>query len=156
MAAMLQQDLAAIGMRVTVAPLDMPSVLDRIGRSFNYDSCLLGFIYSDPDPDSQLNVWLSSSSMHAWNPAQDKPATAWEAELDLLMSRQSTTLDPVRRRKDVNELQRIVDEQRPMIYLVHRNALVALKRSVLNVQPAALRPNLLWNVEQLDLAPEGR
>ena len=151
MAAMIQQDLAAIGMRVTVAPLDMPSVLDRIGRSFNYDACLLGFIYSEPDPNEQLNVWLSSSSMHAWNPAQDKPATAWEAELDLLMSRQSTTLDPVRRKKDFDGVQRIVDEQRPIIYLVHRNALVALKRSVRNVQPSVLRPNLLWNIEQIDL-----
>lgn len=156
MAAMIQQDLAAIGMRVTVAPLDMPSVLDRIGRSFNYDACLLGFIHSDPDPDAQLNVWLSSSSMHAWNPAQEKPATAWEAELDRLMSRQSTTLDRALRKKDFDEVQRIVDEQRPMIYLVHRNALVAFKRSVRNVQPSVLRPNLLWNIEQIDLRVEGQ
>ena len=148
---MIQQDLAALGMRVTVVPLDMPSVLDRIARSFNYDACLLGFIHSDPDPNAHLNVWLSSSSMHAWNPAQEKPATAWEAKLDELMSRQSKTLDPARRKESFDQVQQIIAEQQPMIFLIHRNTLVALKASVRNSRPSVLRPNLLWNAESLQM-----
>jgi ABC-type transport system substrate-binding protein len=68
------------------------------------------------------------------------------------MSNQSTTLDPARRKKDFDDAQRIINEQRPMIFLVHRNALVALKPAVRNVQPSVLRPNLLWNVERIGLS----
>lgn len=149
MAAMIQQDLATIGMRVTVVPLDISSVFERIGRSFSYDACLLGFIHSDPDPSEQLSIWLSSSSMHAWNPAQEKPSSRWEARIDELMSRQAATLDPARRKRDFDEVQRIVAEQAPMIFLVHRNTLAALSPAVRNVKPSVLRPNLLWNIEQI-------
>jgi peptide/nickel transport system substrate-binding protein len=151
MASMIQQDLAEIGIRVTVAPLDMPSVLDRIGKSLNYDACLLGFIHSDPDPNEQLNVLLSSSGMHAWDPAQAKPATVWEGKVDELMLRQAAALDPSQRRAAFVEVQRIIAEQAPMVYLVHRNTLAALSPVVRNVQPSVLRPNLLWNIEQVSV-----
>jgi len=156
LAAMIQQDLAAIGMKVTVAPLDMPGVIERVMSTFNYDACLLGFIQSDPDPNSFLNVWVSSGSMHAWNPGQLKPATEWEAKLDELMARQAKTLDPAARKKDFDEVQRIAWDMQPMIFLVHRNGLVAVGRRVKNAQPSVLRPNLIWNVEQLSLEAAAR
>jgi len=43
--------------------LDFPSLLDRIGKTMQYEACLLGFNNVDPDPDGQMNLWLSSSSI---------------------------------------------------------------------------------------------
>ncbi len=151
MAAMAQQDLAALGMRVNVVPLDFPSLIERIAKTFQYEACLLGLTYDDPDPNSQMNVWLSSAPQHQWNPLQKSPATPWEAEIDRLMSAQAATGDAAKRKALFDRVQQIVAEQAPFIYLVHRNALIAVSSAVRNAEPAVLRPQLLWNVERLKL-----
>ena len=149
MAAMLQQDLGAIGIRLNIVTLDFPSLIERIGKSSQYESCLLGNVNVDLDPNGQLNLWLSSSANHQWNPNQAKPATPWEAEIDRLTRLQSTLLDENRRKALFDRVQQIVWDEAPFLYLVNRNALVAASRSLRNVEPSALRPNILWNAERL-------
>ena len=148
-AAMMQQDLAAIGIHLNIVTLDFPSLIERISKSSQYESCLLGSINVDLDPNGQLNLWLSSSANHQWNPNQMKPATPWEAEIDRLTRLQSTTLNENRRKSLFDRVQQIAWDEAPMLYLVNRNALVAAVRSLHNVEPSVLRPNILWNAERL-------
>ena len=148
-AAMLQQDLAALGIRLNIVTLDFPSLIERIGKSFQYESCLLGLINVDPDPSEQMNVWLSSSSNHQWNPGQKTPGTAWEAEIDRLMRQQATAPDPARRKALFDRVQQLVSDQAPFLYLVNQDALVAVSRRVRNAAPAVLRPQVIWNVDRL-------
>jgi peptide/nickel transport system substrate-binding protein len=148
---MIQQDLAKIGIRVNVATLDFPSLLDRITRSFNYEASLLGLVNVDLDPISQMNVWLSSASNHQWNPNQKTPATAWEAEIDKLMEVQASELDPKKRKAAFDRVQEIVWEEAPMIYLVHKNSLSAALPELSNFKAAPLRPQTYWNIERLSL-----
>ncbi|HEY7091027.1 MAG TPA: ABC transporter substrate-binding protein, partial [Tepidisphaeraceae bacterium] len=61
MAAMIQQDLTAVGIKVNVVTLDFPSLLERMTQNFQYEACLLGFTNVDLDPSAQMNVWLSSA-----------------------------------------------------------------------------------------------
>jgi len=152
MASMLQQDLAALGIKLNLVPLDFPSLLDRIGKTLAYESCLLGFNNHDLDPDSQANLWLSSSSNHAWYPREPSPATPWEAEIDRLMRAQASTADGQKRKALFDRVQEIVSEQAPVIYLLNRNALVGIAPTVRNVQPSALHPRLVWNVDEIYLA----
>jgi len=126
MGAMIQQDLAAIGIKVSLVTLDFPSLIERMTRTLNYEGCLLGLVNTDLDPNSQMNVWLSSGENHQWNPAQKTPATAWESELDALMRAQASTNDPQKRKLLFDRVQDIVREQEPLIYLVHKNALSAV------------------------------
>jgi hypothetical protein len=42
-------------------------------------------------------------------------------------------------------------EQSPFIYLVYRNALVAISPSIGNAAPSPLRPQVIWNAEHLYL-----
>jgi peptide/nickel transport system substrate-binding protein len=149
MAAMLQQDLAAIGIRLNIVTLDFPSLIERIGKSSQYESCLLGHVNVDLDPKGLMNIWLSSSATHQWNPNQAKPATSWEAEIDRLLKLQSTTLDENRRKTLFDRVQQIAWDEAPLLYLVNRNALVAAARSLRNLEPSPLRPNILWNAERL-------
>jgi peptide/nickel transport system substrate-binding protein len=148
-AAMMQQDLAAIGIRLNIVTLDFPSLIERIGKSSQYEACLLGNVNVDLDPNGQMNLWLSSSANHQWNPNQAKPATPWEAEIDRLTRLQSTTLDENRRKALFDRVQQIAWDEAPFLYLVNRNALVAAARSLRNVEPSPLRPNILWNAERL-------
>jgi peptide/nickel transport system substrate-binding protein len=148
-AAMMQQDLAAIGIRLNIVTLDYPSLIERISKSSQYESCLLGSINVDLDPNGQLNLWLSSSANHQWNPNQVKPATPWEAEIDRLTRLQSSLLDQNRRKPLFDRVQQIAWDEAPLLYLVNKNALVAAARTLRNVEPSVLRPNLLWNAERL-------
>jgi len=153
MAAMIQQDLAALGMRVTVAPVDFASLIERITKSFRYDACLLGMQNVDLDPNGQMNVWLSSAANHQWNPNQATPETSWEAEIDRLMRQQAAALDERRRKSLFDRVQRIVWEEEPFLYLVNRSGLVAVSPQLRGAEPAVLHPQVLWNVERLWLAP---
>ena len=155
MAAMIQQDLAGIGIRVNVVTLDFPSLIERITRNFNYEACLLGTVNVDLDPDSQMNVWLSSAENHQWNPRQKMPATPWEAQIDALMRAQASEPDAKKRKQAIDKVQEIAWQQEPFIYLVNRNALSAVSANLRNAHPVALRPQVYWNIDQLRLGTEG-
>ncbi|HEY1338564.1 MAG TPA: ABC transporter substrate-binding protein [Bryobacteraceae bacterium] len=146
---MMQEDLKAVGIKLNIVRLDYSAIIDRISRSFDYESCLLGLTNVDLDPDAQMNVWLSSASNHQWNPDQAKPATPWEAEIDRLMRAQHAALDPAKRKQYFDKVQQIVSDQAPFLYLVTKNALVAVSPSVLNANPSVLRPQATWNIELL-------
>jgi peptide/nickel transport system substrate-binding protein len=151
MATMIQQDLSGIGVKLNVVTLDFPSLIERMTRTFDYEACLLGLVNDDLDPNSQMNVWLSSSENHQWNPSQKTPATAWEAEVDKLMRAQASTLDQKKRKEYFDKVQEIAWEQEPFIYLVNKNALSAVSPHLLNVHPVVLRPQVYWNIDQLAL-----
>jgi peptide/nickel transport system substrate-binding protein len=151
MAAMIQDDLSKIGIRLNVVTLDFPSLIERITHTFDYEACLLGLVNDDLDPSAQMNVWLSSASNHQWNPGQKSPETPWEAEIDRLMRAQASTTDPNKRKVDFDRVQQIAWEQVPFIYLVNKNALSAISPTVRNAAPVVLRPQTYWNAENLYL-----
>ena len=154
MAALIQQDLQKLGVKVNVVTLDFPSLIERISQSFNYEAAILGLTNVDIDPNAQMNVWLSSSENHQWNPQEKTPETEWEAEIDKLMREQASSSDPKKRKKAFDRVQQIVAEQAPFIYLVNRNALSAISNSVQGASPVILRPQTYWNVERLTVTAE--
>jgi peptide/nickel transport system substrate-binding protein len=154
--AMLQQDLAKIGMRVTFTPIEFQSLVERITSTQRYEACLLGLSNSDIDPNEMMNVWLSSGTHHAWNPRQNKPATAWEAEMDRLAQSQAAAPSFKDRRIAFDRIQEILVEQAPIVYLVYPDVLVAVSPRVRGAEPSALSPHLFWNIETLSLAPTTR
>lgn len=154
MAAMIQQDVAAVGIQLNVVTLDFPALIERITSSFDYEAGLLGLVNNDLDPDSQMNVWLSSAENHQWNPREKAPATVWEAELDRLMRDQASSMNARKRKQYFDRVQEIVWEQEPFIYLVNRDALAAVSPSVRNAHPVVLSPHVYWNVDQLSLPSE--
>jgi peptide/nickel transport system substrate-binding protein len=149
MASLIQHDLAAIGIQLNIVTLDFPALIERIGRNYQYEACLLGLVNIDPDPNGQMNVWLSSGANHQWNPRQKAPETLWESEIDRLMRIQATASSYEKRRASFDRVQEIVSEQVPFIYLVTKNTLVAADPRLKNLAPSALTPQLLWNAHQL-------
>jgi peptide/nickel transport system substrate-binding protein len=151
MATLIQQDLAALGMQITVVTLDFPALIERLMHTQDYEACLLGLENVDPEPNAMMNVWLSSSANHQWNPSEKTPATPWEAEIDRLMNQQAESAGDGERKKAIDRVQQIVADEQPFIYLVYPNALVAVSPKLTGVQPAVLEPRLTWNVEQLSV-----
>ncbi len=151
MAALLQDDLKQLGMRVQVVPLEFRSLLDRVTQAKEYDACLMGIASYDADPNSDINVWLSSGGTHLWNPSQPHPATAWEAEIDGLIEEQMSARTFEQRKKLYDRAQEILAEYQPMIFLASPDILAGAKNSLGNFHPAVLEPYVLWNVERLYL-----
>jgi peptide/nickel transport system substrate-binding protein len=152
MAAMIQQDLGKIGMKVNVVTLDFPSLIERMTESFNYEAVLLGLTNVEPDPNAMMNVWMSSGDNHQWNPRQKSPATAWEADIDRFMQEQASAVDFKKRKAAFDHVQEIVADQAPFIYLVNKNALSAISTSLQGEVPMVLRPQTYWNVEYMSFA----
>jgi peptide/nickel transport system substrate-binding protein len=151
MAALLQDDLKQLGMRVQIVPLEFRSLLDRVTQTKEYDACVMGIASYDADPNSDINIWLSSGGTHLWNPAQSHPATPWEAEIDRLIQEQLSAHTFDQRKKLYDRAQEILSDYQPMIFLASPDILTGAKNSVGNFHPAVLEPYVLWNVEQLYL-----
>jgi len=149
MATLIQNDLAAIGIRVTVSPLEFAAFVARVTRTRDFDACINGIASGDADPNSDVNVWLSSGTLHLWNPGQARPATAWEGEIDTLMRDQMTARTPGDRKRMFDQVQALLAEHEPMIFLASPNILVAAKPTLGNFLPAVLPHYALWNVDEL-------
>ncbi|HXJ06240.1 MAG TPA: ABC transporter substrate-binding protein [Candidatus Acidoferrum sp.] len=149
MATLIQDDLKQLGMHVQIVPIEFRSLVDRLTQTMQYDACVQGLASFDTDPNSDLNVWLSSGGIHLWNPSQAHPATPWEAEIDRLMEKQLSTPGYQQRKKLYDRVQEILAENQPMIFLASPDILVGAKSTLANIHPAVLEPYLLWNVEQL-------
>ena len=152
MAVLIQEDLQKIGIHANVVTLDFPSLIERMTQSFDYEAIILGLTNVDLDPNGEMNVWLSSSENHQWNPQQKAPETAWEAEIDRLMRAQASTTDPKRRKDAFDRVQEIVVEQEPFIFLINKNSLSAASTAVHGAAPVILSPQTFWNAERLTVA----
>jgi peptide/nickel transport system substrate-binding protein len=151
MATMIQEDLQKIGIQVNVVTLDFPSLIERMTQTFDYEAILLGLTNVGLDPNEQMNVWLSSSENHQWNPSEKTPETAWEGEIDRLMQAQASSSDPKKRKESFDRVQEIAVEQAPFIFLVNRDALSAVAATVQGASPVILVPQTYWNAERLSV-----
>jgi len=152
MAVLIQDDLQKIGIHVNVVTLDFPSLIERMTQSFDYEAIILGLTNVDLDPNGEMNVWLSSSENHQWNPQQKTPETSWEAEIDRLMRAQASTSDVKKRKEAFDRVQEIVVEQEPFIFLINKNALSAVSPAVHGGAPVILSPQTYWNAERLTVS----
>jgi peptide/nickel transport system substrate-binding protein len=151
MVTLISDDLKQLGIKAQVVLLEFRSVLDRVTQTKEYDACVLGLVSPDADPNTDINVWLSSGASHFWNPSQAHPATTWEAEIDKLMEQQLVAKNFEERKKSFDRVQQLLDENQPFIFLVTPDILVGAKNNVGNFQPTVLEPYALWNVETLFL-----
>ncbi len=152
MAVLIQDDLQKIGIRVNVVTLDFPSLIERMTQTFDYEAIILGLTNVDLDPNGEMNVWLSSSENHQWNPQQKAPETPWEAEIDRLMRVQASSTDLKQRKQAFDRVQEIVVEEEPFIFLINKNALSAVSTTVHGGAPVILSPQTFWNAERLTVS----
>ncbi|MDT4965975.1 MAG: peptide/nickel transport system substrate-binding protein [Acidobacteriota bacterium] len=149
MAAVLQQDLAKLGINMQVAPIEFQALTARWTQSFDYDAVLLGLSVTDPDPSSYAGFVQSSSANHQWFPKEPKPSTEWEARLDELAAAQARESDPERRKAIFSDIQKLIAEQLPIIPIVARHIVTAANTRVGNYRPGPILPYSLWNAEEL-------
>ncbi len=152
MATVFAENMAALGIRVELQFIDFNTIIRRTSESFTYEACLLGLGGGAPHPYASKDILMSDGRLHFWNPSQPKPDTEWEARIDDLMRQIGREMDPAKQRADFFEVQAIMAEQQPLIFLVTSNQYVGLKNRWKNVQPTPLG-GVLWNLDALWAEP---
>ncbi|WP_236027921.1 ABC transporter substrate-binding protein [Candidatus Methylacidithermus pantelleriae] len=147
MATVIKENLKAIGIEMELQFLDFGALVNKIADSYDYEACLLG-LTGGGDPADGMSVFLSKGRLHQWYPNQPHPATPWEARIDELMEKQLSTLDEAVRKKCYDEVQEIMSEELPFIYLVTPNAYAGLKERWYNIDVPKIG-SIVWNLDRL-------
>ena len=146
----VKDDLAKIGIKVVLTPVDFNTLIVNLRNDFDYDAILLGLQSgTPPDPSMMQNVWRSKGLTHEWFIAQDKPDTPEEARIDKLMDDIVTNQNLDARKKAYNEIENIVGEQQWMIWLPIKHMKIPISNRFANVQPTVLPHRVLWNIERV-------
>jgi len=150
MANFIRDDLAKVGIRVTLVPVDFNTLITNLRDDLQYDSILLGFQTGvPPDPAMGQNVWRSSGRSHNWNISQPKPETPEEAKIDSLMDVIVSSPDLAVRKQAWKDIQNIVNEQAWFIWLPTINAKLPLRNRFGNAKPSVIPHRLIWNIDQV-------
>lgn len=146
----IKDDLAKVGIRVTLAPVDFNTLITNIQADFQYGAILLGLQSAvPPDPGMMQNLWRSSGLTHFWNLTQAKAETPEEARIDQLMDDIMFNQDLDTRRRAYKEVETIVNEQSWFIWLPIRRQKLPVSNRFGNVQPSILPHRILWNIESV-------
>jgi peptide/nickel transport system substrate-binding protein len=149
MAAVIQEDLAKLGIKIQVVPIEFAAVTNAWTKSHEYEAILLGLSVTDLEPSTYATLMLSSGDAHQWQPNQKSPATEWEAKVDQLFVEQARESDPEKRKTQFREIQRILADASPVIPIVARHVTSAANSRVGNFSPSPMFPYSLWNAEEL-------
>lgn len=150
MANFIKDDLAKVGIRMTLTPVDFNTLITNMRSDLQYDSVLLGLQSGvPPSPANGQNVWRSSGETHQWFIKQQKPATPQEARIDELMDAIITTQDLEARKAAWKEMQTIVNDQAWMIWLPILDYMLPASNKFGNLQPSIMAHRLLWNIERV-------
>jgi peptide/nickel transport system substrate-binding protein len=154
-AAVLRDALRPAGIAVDVVMLEQGAVVQRMIKG-DFESVMFFFSSTNLDPSMNQDFWLSSGSAHIWNIGQTKPATDWEKEIDDLMREMTATVDTAERKRLFDRVQGIFAENLPALYFVAPRLHMGVSGRVGGLEPAILRPQILWNVDRITVQPARR
>lgn len=153
MATVFKENMADLGIEVELQFLDFNTIITKTSSSFDYEACMLGLGGGAPDPYAGKDILMSGGRLHQWHPQQLEPATPWEARIDALMLELGRHTDVAKRKAFYFEVQEILAEQQPMIFLVSAKDYVGHRNRWQNLQPTLLG-GLTWNMESLWTVPK--
>jgi peptide/nickel transport system substrate-binding protein len=150
-AAVLREDFRKLGVAMDLVPLEANAVRSRvIGGDF--EAALINFT-GNLDPAINRDFWMSFGGAHFWNAGQKTPATEWERQIDVLMTKQSAIADEEERKRLFNDVQRIFSENLPMLHFAAPRVYIATSSRLLNLKPSLSRPPLIWSADEMAVKP---
>jgi peptide/nickel transport system substrate-binding protein len=150
MANFIRDDLAKVGIRMVLNPVDFNTLITNLRSDFQYETILLGFQSGvPPSPFSGQNVYRSSGESHNWFIRQQKPETPQEARVDQILDEMLVTQDRAAQKRLWNEAQTIMSEQAWFIWLPILKVKIPMSNRFGNVQPSIMAHRLIWNIDRV-------
>lgn len=131
MARQMSQDLATIGVELEVVPLELGTMIARLGAG---DFELATLQMPELTEPNVLRVFLHSSSIP---PAGANRGRIRDAELDALLERGDAERDPASRRKVYASLEEVMRERAWMIPLWHEDQIAVTSARAASFRPSA-------------------
>lgn len=156
MGVQIRQDLSKIGIQVDFQPLAFNTLVDRLNKTLDWECHLLGFSGGGVEPTGSINVWLPEGALHAFNqtpgpgqpPIEGWEVAPWERQLGDLIIKGSQQFDEDKRRETYAQMQRLIAENVPFIYLINPLSMAAVRDRVNGVEYSALG-GVFWNLHEL-------
>ena len=111
---------------VSFRPLEFTTLVEKLSSNFDWDAMVMGFT-GGVEPHNASNLLRSSGNLHLWQPNQERPATAWEADIDHELDLGARELDVEARKLHYWRIQEILHKELPLIQLVRQEQFVAYK-----------------------------
>jgi peptide/nickel transport system substrate-binding protein len=143
----IKQDLEEIGIKVNFKPIEFNSLVGKLVNSYDWDVSIIGLTGNTLEPHSGRSVWSNTGTMHLFN-MNDTTPSLWEKELDRIFEEGAKVLDFDARKVYYDKYQQIVYEQKPLVYLYSPVLMVAIRKTLGNVDPTPLGGST-HNIEEI-------
>ncbi len=156
----IQSDLKKLGIQVDFSPISFNVLVDKLSNSLEWDAVILGLTGSN-DPHAP-NIWYTDGNLHMFNqqprpgssPVINRVVAPWEQEIAALALKGSQTLASPQRHAIYNQLQALVQDSLPFIYLVNPYSLAAVRNRFCGIEYSALG-GAFWNLESIRFCEPG-
>jgi len=129
-AAILQQNLAAVGVKMEIRTLEWAAFINEFVDKRKFDAVILGWsIPQDPD---LYDIWNSKKT----GPKELNFVGFQNAEVDRLIEEGRRTFDLEKRKKAYFRIQEILAEEQPYVFLYYPDALPAVHNRIHGIEPA--------------------
>ncbi len=149
---MVKQDLEELGMTVNFKPIEFNSLVNKLVNTNDFDSVIMGFTGSPLEPYGGKNVWYSNGTLHVFNmrktPQENNKLLWWEKKLNGIFDKASLELDFDKRKALYEDYQKLVYEQKPLIYLYSPIRISAIRNKFGNIHPTELG-GVIHNLEEI-------
>ncbi len=159
MGAQIKQDLSQIGIQVDFNAIAFSVLVDKLSNSLDWDAHILGFTGGN-EPNGGANLWNTEGGLHFFNqqpppgetPLEGREVADWEQEISDLYVDAASELDLEKRKEIYADIQRITQDNLPLVFLVNPLSLSAVRDRVQGVEYSALG-GAFWNTDQLRVTP---
>ncbi|PWB61929.1 MAG: peptide-binding protein, partial [Deltaproteobacteria bacterium] len=131
-AAILQQHLAAVGIRMEIRTVEWAAFINEFIDKRKFDAVILGWSIT-PDPD-QYDIWSSKKT----GPKELNFVGYSNPEVDRLLEEGRRTFDIEKRKKAYFRIQEILAEEQPYVFLYVPDSLPAVHRRIHGIEPAPI------------------
>jgi len=129
-AAILQQNLAEVGIRMKIRTVEWAAFINEFIDKRKFDAVILGWNIT-PDPD-QFDIWHSSKT----GPKELNHVGFANPEVDRLLDEGRSTFDLEKRKKAYFRIQEILAEEQPYVFLYVPEALPVVHHRFRGIAPA--------------------
>jgi peptide/nickel transport system substrate-binding protein len=152
----VKQDLEDLGMTVDFKPLEFNVLVGKLKDTNDWQMVLISLTGDALEPNNGANVWRSNGGLHMFYqrdveklgnrlPTDRLPM---EVTLDALLDKGTASLDVDKRRQVYNQMQALLYEEQPMVYLYSGLRMAAVRNRVQNLDPTQLQ-GTFHNLESL-------
>jgi peptide/nickel transport system substrate-binding protein len=161
MGAQIKRDLSQLGIQVDFNPIAFNTLVEKLTTSLDWECHLLGFAGGSIEPNGGANIWSTEGGLHSFNqkprpgqpPLIGRQVSDWEQKIADLFIQGAQEIDESRRKAIYGQVQQLVQENLPMIYLINPLSLQAVRDRVEGVRFSALGGSL-WNIYELKIDPK--